>query len=231
MSVIRSMWKHILVLLLTLALLVLSVAVTLSWMESGDHYEGKRLEMAYKENSRYVIGAESVDIDVRLYTKDAAGNYVVADTKENEPLFTAQNMLPADAVYFMLEFYNNGETNIKTNIYFAGVNATVNDDSGKPKLSEALYLSLTGSEGYPDRSEHRPDGTFEKVTDVLEYTTDSKGVVSGRLTLAEGLTIPPTGKGADATPIKIYGYLLFDRNAGSEYQNCDFNVDSILIVT
>ncbi len=238
----KGLWLRISLLALTLALMIASVYVTYSWMEEGRIYDGKKLNMEYgsRGDSNAIIGIQSAELAVnfyiaeeidpntetRPYVEKAGKTYVLKDTGKTgstptESILDLDGMLPSDAIYFMIEYYNVGEKNVRLTTSFAGIKAEKCNENGLPKLAEVLYLSLTGSDGYEEHTELQPANTFNRVDDVLH---------DGIIRFTENMAIPPTGDVTSGTPVRLYGYLLFDRNADCEYENCDFSIKNILIV-
>ncbi len=240
MKRLKGMWMHIALLMLTVAVLISSVYITVAWMEEGRTYEGQKLKLEYGGNSNALIGIQQADIAVNLYIAEeidtatetrpfvekAGKTYVLADTgkggsTEVENILSVDGMLPSDAIYFMLEYYNRADKPVRLTTSFAGVGATVVKENNTPKLAEVLYLSLTGSDGYAGNEALEPPVSFNRVDDVLK---------DGIIKFAENMAVPPTGNEDGGTPVRVYGYLLFDRNADCTYENCDFTVKNILIV-
>ncbi len=246
----KTLVRHIVTLVLSVAFLITSVTVTLAWMENGESKRASRIELAYKDGSTPQIGIQANELYVEMYKK-IDGEYIEVDSSSNEPIFTNDNMAPSDSIEFRFDIYNLTNTDVSVDIIFSGITGTTPEGSRAPKLADALYLSLTSTDGYDDASAKRPDGTFERMCDILTYIpvkqdSATEGASSAdeatdgeekeyviTVSFSENLIIPPTGaKAEDGSnkPITVYGYLLFDRNAGSEYEACTFKVDKILIL-
>ncbi len=227
---------------------ILSVAMvaTAAWMDDGTVPVGGSVLFGYGGNghtAKYTIGIESTDLLTEFYVMNGNGVYELIyeggiGDKSEKPYLNFDDIQPSDAIMFKFVFKNLGTSNIRATIAFSGITSRTIAETGVPKLSEAMYMSLTESEGYPDYSIHRPIGTFDKMSDVLVENTDKNGNRSWSATFASGIFVPPTAEPdsngiypENNSPITIYGYILFDRNSTNEYEGLDLDIGSILILS
>ncbi len=232
----KGFWKHVTILTLSVTLLLGTAAVSFAWMANGQTHIQKYWALVFGEgNDKASITVKDLDMDVKFWLYNEETEKYDREITNEEKLITVDGMMPSEAIYFMFEFENNTSEDSTVDISFVGMQETEGADTenGTPaRLSDALYLSLSKSEGYDlsDNEQRKmvPENTYERMSDITTYTTNENNTTSGSMFFAENLKIPSTSKGENT--VKIYGYILFDRNAGAEYENCTLSINKVYIL-
>ncbi len=220
---------------LTLALIVLLAGVAFSWMDFSEDITGNAIVYQYGSGASYYIGVANTNFRAELWILEGE-EYKPVDS--NAPL-NFGGMVPSEYTHFKIKFINEsidnviGDTEgspIKVNVYLTGITTTkLNEDKTLPKLSEVLYFSVMGSEGYAEDSVNRPNSKLIKLESILEPETfdENNNPLTYRALLLENLVIPV---GTEKSPdVSVLCYFLFDREATIEYENCDLNFEHILV--
>ncbi len=222
---------------LSMAVFVLFVGVTFAWMDFSDDIEGGVIKYQYGKDSNYYMGVEDSDFEAQILLLGEDDEYHTP-TDETKPL-QIDDLVPSQIIYFKLNFKNNsidkviGDENgtpIKVNVYLTGITAEKTNEQGEPKLSEVLYFSVTGSEGYAENSVNRPASKIVKLQDMLipEEKANANDKQKYKVMLLENLVIPVSAVTEDGH-VGVFCYFLFDREATIEYENCDFDFENILV--
>ncbi len=225
---------------LSMAVFVLFVGITFAWMDFSNDIEGNVIKYQYGGDSKYYMGVANTNFDATLCIADENGDYKTV-TEGNPFKFTS--LVPSELIYFKFEFTNDSVDEvigdeagapIKVNVYLTGITANKNNDDGQPKLSEVLYFSVTGSEGYASDSVNRPTSKLVKLQDMLipEEKENENDEQTYKVMLLENLVIPVESADEKLTghDVGVFCYFLFDREATIEYENCDLKFENILVV-
>ncbi len=219
---------------LVMAVFVLIAGITFAWMDFSQELEGGIIVYQYGTGTDHYMGVANTDFQVELQVLRGE-EYVTVNSTEALAL---NGMVPSQSIHFRLKFTNNSVDRvigdqegapIKVNVYLTGITANNRNAEGQPKISEMLYFSVVGSEGYATDSVNKPENTLVQMQSILEPETfdEDNDPLTYRTLLLEDLVIPVSTETSPS--VSVLCYFLFDREATVEYENCDINFENILV--
>ncbi len=219
---------------LAMAVFVLIAGITFAWMDFSKELSGGAIVYQYGGETGRYMGVANIDFEAQL--EILRGELYVPIGPDEKLALT--DLVPSESVHFKLRFTNKsidpviGDTEgtpIKVNVYLTGITAEKVNAEGKPKISEVLYFSIVGSEGYMEGSVNKPENMLVDMQSILEPETyDGNGnPITYRATLLKDLVIPVATEATQS--VSVICYILFDREATVEYENCDMSYDHIMV--
>ncbi len=205
--------------------LLLCITVTFSWMIELEERDGRNPMLDFFDsdgNSLLSIAGNDIEAELAVISDDVEMTIASSDESFTPPddgsftdgMFNIKNFAPGDRELFVLSVKNVADKPTIVSINFSDLDDDLNAETSDGSLYNNLYIGLVAAEGFGVND----TPVFDDVSISDVYNGDTIEFLSN-------LTVPGSGE------IRLRFYIRFHSDAGNEFQNRDFAIRKINIVS